>query len=474
MIFPAQNAGLDIALVLCPGWGVTQPPVGISYLKSYLSANGYKAQCIDLSLELYKQFEEKKYWDLNYPQFFIEPELFEDYILPRLAQPIARWAKHILALPAETIGFSLYMSNLLVSNLLALKLKQLKPGIKIIGGGPEVTRIKRVFSGQRLWSAPITIDIFKAFDVLIEGEGEQTLTEWLSKQKQQLKQPDTKGLMFEQQGKVTINKPRPLLSDLEPVNIPDFSDFLLDEYQVPVLPVVTSRGCVNHCSFCADSPLWKTYRTVSAEKTVEALEVLAGKHQINNFEIVDSVFNGSIKRLEMICDRIIDRSLDIRWSAKACLNRAMDIALLNKMKKSGCQSLSYGLESGSETVLKSMRKNIDLKQAQRIIKQTKQAGIQANCFFIIGYPTETEQDFQKTLDFISRNAKYIDRFDQVTGCHIEEDSYLGRNLDKFGIEFRPDGWYCRGNTPEVRKQRLQRFKEHAQRLHKHYVCQVQQ
>ena len=78
-----------------------------------------------------------------------------------------------------------------------------------------------------------------------------------------------------------------------------------------------------------------------------------------------------------------------------------------------------------------------------------------------------------TLDFIQENAEFIHCFDQVTGCHIEEDSYLGLNLDKYGIAFREDGWYSKESTPQIRKERLNRFRDLARKLHRHYQCEVQ-
>jgi hypothetical protein len=188
---------------------------------------------------------------------------------------------------------------------------------------------------------------------------------------------------------------------------------------------------------------------------------------------MDSTFNGDVERVERICDLIIASRLDIQWTAKATLNNKMDFEILKKMQRSGCTDLSYGVESASPSVLKDMRKNIDLEDAKKIIMDTCKAGIRANCFFIIGYPTETEEDFHLTLNFIKENAEFIFRFDQITGCHIEEDSYLGLNLDKYGIVFKEDGWHSKDSTPQIRLDRLRRFRELARQLHKHYQCEVQ-
>ncbi|MBD3263962.1 MAG: radical SAM protein, partial [Candidatus Omnitrophica bacterium] len=211
----------------------------------------------------------------------------------------------------------------------------------------------------------------------------------------------------------------------------------------------------------------------SPEKVIEEIEFLLNKYKVNQFEITDSIFNGSVSRVEKICDLIIEKRLDIVWSAKATLRKEMTYELLCKMKKSGCCALAYGVESGSPRVLRDMRKNLNLAEAEEVIKNTSRAGIQANCFFMIGYPTETEEDFELTLDFIRRNAPYIYRFDQVTGCHIEEDSYLGLNLEKYGIVFEPEGWCNAKSTPSIRRDRLQRFRDLARQLHKHYKCETQ-
>ena len=463
----------DIVLVMCPAWGVLQPPVSISYLKSFLSRQGITVRCIDLSLDLYNQFPEKKFWDLNYPEYFILPPLFNNKVLPTVTPLLDRWAQKILSARPKVIGFSLYMSNLNTSLLLATHLRVLDPGVLIVGGGAEVNRIKRVAVDGIKAIAPINQDIFNIFDALIIGEGEQSLWELVSLLKRGHDYHTCDGIIYTQGGEIVANKDRGLLGDLDMLAAPDFDDFVLDEYLTTALPLVTSRGCINRCTFCADSPLWKTYRVLSPQKVFDDIENLIKKYGVMNFEIVDSTFNGDLRRVEEICDYIITSGINITWSAKATIREGMSYGLLKKMREAGCCSLGYGIESASSQVLKDMKKNMDIDQAKRVIKDTHRAGIQANCFFIIGYPTETEEDFQQTLDFIEENAAYINSFGQVTGCHIEEDSYLGLNVARYGIAFKDDGWYSRVSTPQIRRERLERFKTLARKLHRHYKCEVQ-
>lgn len=154
-----KTKAVDIALVMCPGWGVIQPPVGISYLKAFLKAHGIRAKCFDFSVELYNVFPEKRYWSLNYPEHFILPSYFKRDIVPFLQPYIEQWAKKILEYTPRAVGFSLFMSNVHTSILLARQIKKLQPETLIIAGGAEVTRAKRVFADGIKGFAPLNKEI---------------------------------------------------------------------------------------------------------------------------------------------------------------------------------------------------------------------------------------------------------------------------------------------------------------------------
>ncbi|HAB51841.1 MAG TPA: hypothetical protein DCE80_06680 [Ignavibacteriales bacterium] len=468
-----QHKSVDLVLIMCPAWGVVQPPISISYLKGFLEKGGIRVKCFDFSLELYKVFPEKKYWDLNYPEHFISQQLFDKDILPILMPFISVWGERILQCNPRAVGFSLFMSTINISAILAKYLRAVKPDLIIIGGGPEVTRLKKIIIEGNKRIATINKEVMAhgLFDVFIDGEGEKTLSEIVLEDDLAI----IDGIMYyNEYNKIVVNRNRVLIPDLDILPPPDYHDFELNDYTKKSLPIITSRGCINRCTFCADSPLWKKYRYSSPEKVVSDIKCMNRRYGRNEFEVVDSIFNGDLKRVAIICDLIIINKLNIYWSAKMSLRKEMDRGFFERMRRAGCTSVAYGIESGSQKVLDDMRKNIDINEVKRIIKDTWKAGIQANCFFLIGYPTETEEDFQMSLDFIRENSEFIHSFDQVTGCHIEEDSYLGLNLDKNGIILRTDGWHSQHSTPEVRRERLNRFRELARTLHKHYQCEVQQ
>ncbi|MFA6217642.1 MAG: radical SAM protein [Candidatus Omnitrophota bacterium] len=465
----------ELVLVMCPLWGVSQPPISISYLSGFLQKHGVSVRCFDFSSALYRVFPEKKCWDLNFPEYFMSPELFNRHIKPVLNPVISDWAGQILALRPSVVGFSLFMSNMSASLLLAQELKKRAPDLLIVAGGCEVTRIKRIYVDGIQRRAHLDTDVIDSgvFDLFIDGEGEQSLLEIVSLIRKNEDFHLIKGAVFRQNGKFVANPPQELMANLDIVPPPDFHDFFLDDYTRRSLPIVTSRGCVNRCTFCADSPLWKVYRYQSAEKVFNEFSFLSKEYGISDFEIVDSTFNGNIERVDKLCALIIKSGLKIRWAAKATLRKEMDHALLCHMQKAGCVDLAYGVESGSYRVLQDMRKNTDLLEIKRIIRDTWKAKIRVNSFFLIGYPTETEDDFQLTLDFVKENARYIHRFDQITGCHLEEDSYLSLNAQQYGIEIKDDGWWSPVSTPAIRKDRLNRFRELARKLHAHYRCEVQ-
>lgn len=456
---------LDLVLIMCPEWGLGQPPVGISYLKGFLEKYGISVKCFDLSMEFYKIFQREEYWCLNSPNIFCEMNEFNKYIFSDINPFLDDWAKKILDNNPKVVGLSLFKSTMNASLLLAKHLKKYQSNLNIVGGGAEVSRVKKVLKGPSINYSLINKSVFDDFDLLIEGEGEEALLEIFSLLKQDKSFYSIDGGIYLNNGNIAINKERNLIKNLDVLPPPSYSDYNLNNYTKETLPLVTSRGCVNRCTFCADSPLWKKYRYRSAERVVDEIRVLISEHKINRFEIVDSIFNGRIEGINEICDLIINAKLDIEWLAKVSLRKEMDYELLSKMKKAGCNCLAYGIESGSQQVLDDMRKNTNLKDITRIIRDTYEVGIKANCFFIIGYPIETEEYFQMTLDFIVKNAIFINRCDQITGCHIEEDSFLGNNLDKYGIFFKEDGWYNINSTPNIREKRLIRFQQVISDLH---------
>jgi len=170
-----------------------------------------------------------------------------------------------------------------------------------------------------------------------------------------------------------------------------------------MLPITASRSCPFRCTFCYHAGMGK-YRRHSVPATVEHIKASIAKFDVRYFMIYDELFSANKQRIIEFCDLVKD--LDIRWYCQLRVDQ-MDQALLHRMKAAGCHYISYGFESGSDTVLESMQKKIRAEQIANAVRMTREAriGIQAN--FLFGDPAETEETLKETLDFAERNQLYF-------------------------------------------------------------------
>jgi MoaA/NifB/PqqE/SkfB family radical SAM enzyme len=158
---------------------------------------------------------------------------------------------------------------------------------------------------------------------------------------------------------------------------------------------------------------------------------------------------------------IIDSKMEIHWQSFAMFRREMSYRIFKKMKKSGCDVLIFGLESGSDKVLKLMKKLTGVKTAEKNLSYAKKAGITSHVSFIVGFPGETEEDFKKTLDFIEKNKDNIGCVGSINVFRIENPSEVYNNPQKFGVipsATNPRWWLkwedIYGSNFEIRKKRV--------------------
>ncbi len=166
----------------------------------------------------------------------------------------------------------------------------------------------------------------------------------------------------------------------------------------PTCDIITSRGCPFSCTFCS---VKQPYRTRSAERVLDEMGDLIETYGIREFRVIDDNFAYDKQRALDICNGIVERGYDITWDAPNGLAVAtLDEELLVAMKRSGFYKLILGIESGSPRTLKAMRKPVKLDKARELIKICNKLGIWTWSTFIIGYPDETREDIQETVNFI--------------------------------------------------------------------------
>jgi anaerobic magnesium-protoporphyrin IX monomethyl ester cyclase len=163
--------------------------------------------------------------------------------------------------------------------------------------------------------------------------------------------------------------------------------------------IITSRGCVYSCNYCSSSLIMgKKFRSRSPDNVVDEIEELINKYQITDFGFMDDTFMLNKKRANDIADEIKTRGLDVTFVASSRVDR-VDSGLLQNLKNSGMKTIYYGVESGSQRILDLMKKGITLKNAENAVKIAKNAGLEVLTSYIIGYPGETKDDINKTIDF---------------------------------------------------------------------------
>jgi radical SAM superfamily enzyme with C-terminal helix-hairpin-helix motif len=114
----------------------------------------------------------------------------------------------------------------------------------------------------------------------------------------------------------------------------------------------------------------------------------------------------------------------------------MNPELLAKMHKAGCHTIIYGMEHASPRVLKGMNKDFSPSDAEKVVRMTKESGICTNVNIIVGFPGETQEDFDQVVAFLRRNHDYIDEVTNISGCTLFPEAALGRHKEWFGIQWK--------------------------------------
>jgi len=268
--------------------------------------------------------------------------------------------------------------------------KEVNPNIKIVLGGPHVN----IYPEETMANSEV--------DFLVLGEGEQPFIDLLENINNPENLKNIKGIVFRDKNNNIINTgKRELIQDLDILPIPArelthyTKYFSIIAKNNPTTTMFTSRGCPYKCLFCDRPHLGKIFRARSAENVVRELEKIE-QMGIKEVFIYDDTFTIDRQRVVDICNLILEKNIKLNWDIRARVN-TVDLELLRLMKSAGCARIHYGVEAGTEKILRVLRKGITLEQVKKAFAITKKTGIETAGYFMIGSPTENMEDIKQTI-----------------------------------------------------------------------------
>jgi radical SAM superfamily enzyme YgiQ (UPF0313 family) len=304
-------------------------------------------------------------------------------------------------------------------------IRELNPETKIIWGGSHPT-----FFIKETAVHPLV-------DIVCYGEGEITTREIvLGKNLSEIN-----GIAYKKNSEVIINPPRELH---DPAKMPLFKWELVPEeilHNLYLIPSLTSRGCPHRCTFCINAILKNKWRARTAEQVLKDLEIIKSKEYFKNKKLRfwDENFFVDINRAKEIINGMIERNLIMPWEttirADYVKEGRVDGELMAKLKKSGCNLLSFGAESGSPVILKKINKDIAPEDILNSAKMCLKHDIIPQYSFMIGLPGETKKDMMMTLRLIDKLIKLSPKV-QILGPQAFRP-YPGSTLYE---ECRAAGW----------------------------------
>jgi anaerobic magnesium-protoporphyrin IX monomethyl ester cyclase len=365
-ILERSNRGVKIALIIPPALELEKMwcpnlPIGLAYLAAVLEKGGCELTVFDC------------------------PALEIDH--KKLGAKIASFEPNMVGITSVTPRIK---SALLAAHVA----KETCPNAVVVLGGPHAT----------FMDSQILIE-YPDVDIIVRGEGEQTILELVCHVFDSGGIQAVSGISFRKNKQIIRTPNRSLIQNLDELPRPAYQYFSLDRYQFfgkVILPILTSRGCPFQCSYCVSSRMaGKMFRARSTRNVVEELEWLRDVHGAGAFSFYDDVFTYDKKRAFEICEEIKKRNIGVPWD---CQTRVDQISkeLLAEMRDANCQLVSFGVESGNQKMLDTMKKRTTIEQNEKGIRMAKEVGMSVAMSVVIGYPGETIDTLKQTFDFIRR------------------------------------------------------------------------
>lgn len=249
-------------------------------------------------------------------------------------------------------------------------------------------------------------------DVVVIGEGEETVLDLMKALSGGSSLASVEGIAFRDGDKITVNKRRPLIEDIDGIPLPAYELFPIDYYRLLrapnadnsdfVMPVLSGRGCEFNCNFCyrMDEGL----RPRRNDSIIDEIKYLKKKYEITYVNFSDELLMSSVSRTTVLCEDLIEAELNVKWCCNGRLNFAKP-DVLKLMKQAGCVFINYGIEALDDNVLRNMNKALTTDQIVKGVEATLKAGISPGLNIIFGNIGDNRQALKKGVEFL---LKYDD------------------------------------------------------------------
>jgi radical SAM superfamily enzyme YgiQ (UPF0313 family) len=369
-------------------------PIGLAYLAAVLKTNGHEVTVVDCPAS----------------------RMDHDQLKAKIA-----------SFEPDVVGIT-SMTPTIQSTLLSARVaKEACPDAVVTLGGPHATFMDRQILEQEA-----------AVDVVVRGEGEQTLLEMAQNVADSKSLHKIDGITLRHGDQIVQTPNRPFIQKLDELPYPAYDYFQLDRYRLfgkLFLPIITSRGCPFQCSFCTTSRiLGKEYRTRSPKNIIDELEFLKSTYGADAFTFYDDTLTLDKNRIFKICEGIKTRKINLPWD---CQTRVDQVSreILAEMRETKCQQVFFGVESGCQEILDAVKKRTTVEQNATAIKLAKEAGLFVAISIMIGYPGENRDMLKQTLDFIRKTEP-----DDVYLCVATPypGTELRRLVEEMGLKMSAD------------------------------------
>lgn len=326
----------------------------------------------------------------------------------------------------DIVGISIpSMPQMLAAMTLGYLVKNSGLDCHVTVGGPHVSMLRDEFV-----KVP---EIFSLFDSAVVFDGEVPLlrlTEALDSDGDLSQVPN----LVYQDGDTIRATERKVPEKISDLPLPDFDGLPLDRYLAPhlALPLLTARGCYfGKCAFCnVGYGEAETFSQLKAEHLAEQMVALKDKYGVRHIFFSDEAITPkNLRALPPVLEKI---SESFHWGGCVRFEKVVSQDLLNTMQAGGCRMILFGLESASEAVMDRMIKGTQVDDMSRILKASSTAGIWNHTFFFFGFPGETLEDAQETVNFLYEHKPYIHSAAMGTFL-MERYSPAHRFPEKFGV-----------------------------------------